>query len=116
MLRKKVEDEKLLIGPNDLDVGSPEYFTELFSLFNQLLDKALLEPSDIQQIESYLQSLAQADFTFKCRKATNGNGQVVGVVCKICLNTSVSPAVVGLYWIITTCPAQKLVHGPRCLD
>jgi hypothetical protein len=90
MLRKKVgdtsaititeEDEKLLIDPNNLDAGSPEYFTESFSLFNQLLDKALLEPSDIQHIKNYLQGLAQADLTFKWRNATNDNGQIVGVV------------------------------------
>jgi hypothetical protein len=87
MLRKLVgeisaiteKDEKLLFDPNGLDVESPEYFTESFSVFNQLLDKALLGPSDIQQIESYLQGLAQG-YTFKWRKATNKNGQVVSIV------------------------------------
>jgi hypothetical protein len=74
------EDERLLLDPDDLDAGSPEYFTESFSLFNQLLDQALLEPSDIQQIETYLQGLAQADDTFQWRKAKCENGSVVGIV------------------------------------
>jgi hypothetical protein len=74
------EKESTLLDPDDLDAGSPEYFTEAFRLSNPLLQNALLDPTDIGQVENYLESLATADPTFKYRRDTNAMGDVTGYI------------------------------------
>lgn len=74
-----LEDEKALTDPSNLDAHSPDYYTESFRLVDQLLHNSLMDQpgSDTQQIETFLEGLAQADATFKWRKATDTNGNAI---------------------------------------
>ena len=74
------EDETMLVDSNSLDAESPEYYTASFRLINQLIKNAILEPTDILQIERYLDDLAQTDTTFKWRKAADGDGKVFAYI------------------------------------
>lgn len=71
------EEESMLVNPLDLDSESPDYYTASFSLINQLLEQALLNPTDTTQIESYLESLSREDPSFKWRRATDDDGKPI---------------------------------------
>jgi hypothetical protein len=71
------EEESMLVNPLDLDSESPDYYTASFCLINQLLEQALLNPTDTAQIESYLESLAQEDASFKWRSAKDDDGKPI---------------------------------------
>jgi hypothetical protein len=79
-MRITQDDEHLLSSTDDLDAETHAYVSESFQLFNKLLEKS--DPTDIGQIESYLESLSQADRTFKCRilNDANGNPGVISII------------------------------------
>jgi hypothetical protein len=66
------EDEAFLFFRDDL----PEYFTRSFLRFNQLIREAESNPTNIQQVDFFLES----DPCFKYRYITNSNGDVIGYV------------------------------------
>jgi hypothetical protein len=74
------EEESTLLDTDDLETGFPGYFTEAFRLSNPLLQNALLDPTDIGQVENYLESLATADPPFKYGRDTNAMGDVTGYI------------------------------------
>jgi hypothetical protein len=49
-----------------------------FRLINRLIEKAVLDPDDIQQIQNNLEGLSRPDNTFKNRRATDAHGNVIG--------------------------------------
>jgi hypothetical protein len=69
-----------LADTNDLDAESPEYFTDSFRLINELIDKAVLDPDDGQQIQTYLEGLSRADPSFKYRRGIDSNGNIIGYI------------------------------------
>jgi hypothetical protein len=74
------DDETMLTATDNLDEKSPAYFTESFRLLNKFAEKALSNPTDIGQIESYLESLSQANPTFKFRILNDAKGNPTGYV------------------------------------
>jgi hypothetical protein len=75
------EDEAQLLSTADLDIEeSPEFFTESLRQFQELLQEAMLDRNDIQQITTYLNSLAACDPTFTYRIGTSADGSITGFV------------------------------------
>ena len=59
---------------------SPEFFTEAFQQFHELLEESLLDKSELNQIISCLDSLAECDPQFTHRMAKSDSGDVTGFV------------------------------------
>ncbi len=72
------EDE--LLATNDLDQESPEFLTEAFSQFQELLKEAMLDQNDLKQMEQYLDSMASCDPTFTYRIGHGSDGTVTGFI------------------------------------
>jgi hypothetical protein len=69
-----------LADTNDLDAESPQYFTDSYRLINELIDKAVLDPDDGQQIQTYVEGLSRADPSFKFRRGIDSNGNIIGYI------------------------------------
>jgi hypothetical protein len=74
------DDEALLLSTDALDAESPGYVTDVFRLFNELIEQALGDEGDLAQIETYLNLLATHDPSFKYRRVQDENGNMTGYV------------------------------------
>ena len=58
-------EEEMLVATDDLDnQQSPEFLTEAFTQFKELLKEALMDRNDVHQLKTHLKSLAEADPAF----------------------------------------------------
>ena len=67
-------EEEELLSNKELDLESPAFFTEALQQCRVLLEEALSDPNDLQQIVSYLQSLSKGDPTFAFRLSEASDG------------------------------------------
>lgn len=75
------EDEAQLLSLEDLDnQQTPEFLTEAFKQFQELLQESLLDQNDLQQIITYLDSLVACDESFTYRIGKSADGSVTGFV------------------------------------
>jgi hypothetical protein len=75
------DDERKLLESSDLDrIDSPEFLTDAFRQFRDLLQEAMKDENDIKQITNYLSSLSQCDKTFTYRVGRAQDGSVTGFV------------------------------------
>jgi hypothetical protein len=85
VLTMKADGDEHRTAPTDdeetqfRNVDLPDYFSKSFQVF-ELAKTAELELTDVEQIETFLESLAQADPSFKYRRSTNANGDVTGYI------------------------------------
>ena len=59
---------------------SPEFFTEAFQQFHELLEESLKDPNELNQMVNCLESLAECDSQFTHRVASSDGGDVTGFV------------------------------------
>ena len=74
------EEEEALLSTNDLTEQSPEFLTEAFTQFNELLREALADQNDLLQIGNYLKALADKDPTFTFRIGHAEDGTTTGFI------------------------------------
>jgi hypothetical protein len=75
------DDERNLLSTNDLDKEqSPEFMSEVFRQFQDLLQEALKDQNDIKQISTYLESLSSCDPGFTYRIGWSADGSITGFV------------------------------------
>jgi hypothetical protein len=66
------DDEVMLSNFDCPEAELPAYCTESFRMFlDKIIDKSLLKHTTVEQIESLLQSVAEADATFRFSRATD---------------------------------------------
>jgi hypothetical protein len=70
------EEESNLLSNHCL----PEYYSESFQFYDKFMEKAELQPTDIQRVDTYLQSLAEVDGSFKYRRLNDANNSVTGYI------------------------------------
>ena len=74
-------EERNLLSSEEADFSSsPDYLTEAFVQFQDLLKEALSDENDVKQITTYLESLAGCDPSFTFRIGRSADGSVTGFV------------------------------------
>ncbi|KAG7341543.1 hypothetical protein IV203_023495 [Nitzschia inconspicua] len=77
----KADEAHLLSNTEDLDyLQSPEFLTEAFLQFRELLEESLGDQNDVQNILHYLDKMVKCDPTFDYRVGRSSDGTVTGFV------------------------------------
>ncbi|KAG7349212.1 hypothetical protein IV203_011809 [Nitzschia inconspicua] len=77
----EADEAHLLSNTEDLDyLQSPEFLTEAFLQFRELLEESLGDQNDVQNILHYLDKMVKCDPTFDYRNGRSSDGTVTGFV------------------------------------